>query len=81
MQGLLQDWVDIEGTGNGEVVQSGAKWPNLDGYQDVIFWLEVRMVTSVATELRIHYLRLSTAYQSEISDRFLGVRCQIADVG
>jgi len=28
-----------------------------------------------------YYLRLSTAYQSEISDRFLGVRCQIADVG
>ena len=55
MQGLLQDWIDIEGTGNGEVVQSGAKWPNLDGYQDVTFWLEVRMVTSVATELRIHY--------------------------
>jgi len=26
-------------------------------------------------------VRLSTAYQSEISDRFLGVRCQIADVG
>ena len=55
MQGLLQDWIDIEGTGNDEILQSGSRWPNLEGFQDVIFWLEVRMVTSVATELRIHY--------------------------
>jgi hypothetical protein len=55
MQGLLQDWIDLEGTGNGEIIQSGSKWPNLDGYQDVVFWLDVAMVTLVSTELRIHY--------------------------
>ena len=55
MHGLLQDWIDLEGNGNGEVVQSGARWPNLEGFQDVIFWLEVSMVTSLSTELRIHY--------------------------
>ena len=54
MQGLLQDWIDLEGTGDGEVLQSGSRWPNLDGYQDVIFWLEVRL-TTVGTELRMHY--------------------------
>ena len=55
MQGLLQDWIDLEGTGNGEILQSGSRWPDLDGYQDVIFWLEVRMVTLAGAELRIHY--------------------------
>jgi hypothetical protein len=55
MQGVLQDWIDLEGTGNTEVLQSGSRWPNLEGYQDVTFWLEVKMASAVSTEVRIHY--------------------------
>ena len=51
---LLQDWLDLEGVGNSEVLQSGSRWPNLDGYQDVTFWLEVRLQTP-GTELRMSY--------------------------
>jgi hypothetical protein len=62
MQGLLQDWIELEGIGNGEVIQSGSRWPNLEGYQDVIFWLEVKMATAVSTEVRMH---LQTAPASD----------------
>ena len=64
MQGLLQDWLDLEGFGNTEVLQSGAKWPNLDGYQDVMFWLDVRMLTSPGVELRMHYQTAPTSEPS-----------------
>lgn len=67
MHGLLQDWIDLEGNGNIEVVQSGAKWPNLDGYQDVTFFLEVPMITSTA-ELRIHYQTAPSAEPTLFTD-------------
>ena len=68
MRGLLQDWIDLEGTGTGEIIQSGAKWPNLDGYQDVAFWLDVAMVTSVSTELRMHYQTAPVSEPTLFSD-------------
>lgn len=55
MTTLMQDWTDLEGSGNGEVIQSASKWLDVRGYQDIIFYLDVRTVTSVATEVRMHY--------------------------
>ena len=55
MFSLLQDWIEIEGNGNGDVIQSAPSWMRLTGYQDALFWLDLRMLTSVSTELTMHY--------------------------
>jgi len=42
---VLQDWVELgEATGVVDVVQSGARWLDLSGFDNVTFWLEVRLV-------------------------------------
>lgn len=43
MFALLQDWTEIEGVGAVTFTQSGARWLTLDGFQDVVFYLEVRL--------------------------------------
>lgn len=53
MSALLQDWVDLEGTGNGEVVQSSSRWLDLAGHQDVYFYLDVRVLD--AAQFWMHY--------------------------
>jgi hypothetical protein len=43
---LLQDWTSILVTGaTPVVVQSEEKWLDLDGYRDLVMWLEVKSVT------------------------------------
>lgn len=53
MFALLQDWTEIEGVGAIEVAQSGSKWLALDGFQDITFYLEVRLKQNA--ELQIDY--------------------------
>jgi hypothetical protein len=57
--GVLQDWIEVEGMGGDNVIQSGAKWLALEESQNLVFWLEVRGValnpflyyeTAIATE-------------------------------
>jgi hypothetical protein len=49
---LIQSWTCVEGVGDGEVAQSGARWLDLSGYQDVIFFLDVSLRTAECT---MHY--------------------------
>lgn len=42
---LLQDWTNILVTGATQtVVQSEEKWLDLDGYRDLVMWLDVKSV-------------------------------------
>jgi hypothetical protein len=49
---LIQTWTCVEGVGDGEVAQSGARWLDLSGYQDVTFFLDVSIRTAECT---MHY--------------------------
>lgn len=46
MHALLQDWIELDGSGSLEIIQSGARWLDLSGYQDVLFYLDARSTTS-----------------------------------
>lgn len=52
---LLQDWIDLEGSGNGDVIQSASHWLDMRGFQDALFYLDVRALTTVGTEIRMQY--------------------------
>jgi len=42
---LIQDWLTIRGTQSGaNVTQSEMDWLSFQPYQDVIFWLEVKLI-------------------------------------
>jgi hypothetical protein len=53
MHAVLQDWTEIEGFGLPDVIQSGSSWLRLDAYQDVTFFLEVRLKQNA--ELALDY--------------------------
>lgn len=53
MSSVLQDWIDLEGAAtDSEIAQSASRWLDLRGYQDVLFYLDVR---AVASQVRMHY--------------------------
>jgi len=55
MLALLQEWIDLEGTGStGDFYQSGSSWLDLSGYQDVIFYLDVQY-TPAGGQLFMNY--------------------------
>jgi len=47
---ILQDWTTIRGGGSvTTVTQQETDWLDLSPYQDVVFWIDVKEVTSTAT--------------------------------
>jgi hypothetical protein len=47
---ILQDWTTIRGGGSvTTVTQQETDWLDLAPYQDVVFWIDVKEVTSTAT--------------------------------
>lgn len=55
MMWLLQDWTTIQGPASSSISQSASKWLNLEGYRDAFFWLEVRAMSTLDTEIYMNY--------------------------
>lgn len=69
MSSVLQDWIDLEGPTDGEIIQSASSWLDLRGYQDLFLYLDVR---AVASQVRMHYQTAPTPdevlFQNMVAD-------------
>ena len=45
---LLQDWTTIRSSVNAAFVQDPSEWLDLDGFSDVVCWIDVMEVTPTA---------------------------------
>jgi len=52
---LLQDYVTIRGAGTQAIIQSEGGWLDLSGYQDVVFWLEIKEYTVSGTTITVSF--------------------------
>jgi hypothetical protein len=46
---VLQDWITVRGTNAVQFNQNESDWINLSGFQDIVFWIDIREFTTAGT--------------------------------
>ena len=70
---VLQDWITIRGASSiGTITQSESEWLSLDGYQDLVAWIDIRELTAPSNSTTISF-NLQTA---PLKDEYLFVNME-----
>ena len=52
---VLQDWITVRGGTIADIIQGESTWMGFSSFQDIVFWLDVREMTSPGTSLTWNY--------------------------
>ena len=52
---VLQDWITIRGGSIADIIQGESTWMAFSSFQDIVFWLDVREMTTPGTSLTWYY--------------------------